>query len=193
MLNEVTGKYFYIVIHGGTVDCSSIVKFTWHDVNDQYEFNRQVNNRLEDLRYSQIGDRIILNQVVIKLDDIANDFIAKGLVIIDEDKNLIKKTIKPEVKKEKIKDFNLRIYKDVLDDFNITNEHDRKYIANKLASFYKKHKELKCIRMCRSDAVKSETELYTYLKRKVNSYYSDQEFHLYNEVTDTYFLIGFVI
>lgn len=193
MLNEVTGKYFYIVIHGGAVDCSSIVKFVWRDVNDQYEFNRQVNNRLEDLRYSQIGDRIILNQVVIKLDDIANDFIAKGLVIVDEDKNLIKKTIKPEVKKEKIKDFNLKIYKDVLEDFNITNEHDRKYIANKLASFYKKHKELNCIRICRSDKDKTETELYTYLKRKVDSYYSDQELHLYNEVTDTYFLIGFVI
>lgn len=175
------------------VDCSSIVKFTWRDVSDQYEFNHQVSNRLEDLRYSQIGDRRLLNQVVIKLDDIADDFIAKGLVIVDEDKNLIKKTIKPEIKKEKIKDFNLRIYKDVLDDFNITNEHDRKYIANKLASFYKKHKELNCIRMCRSDKDKTETELYTYLKRKVDSYYSDHEFHLYNEVTDTYFLIGFVI
>ena len=193
MLNEVTGKYFYIVIHGDKVDCSSIVKFVWHDVNDQREFNRQVHNRLEDLRYSHIGDRFILNQVIIKLDDIANDFIAKGLVIVDEDKNLIKKTIKPEVKKEKIKDFNLKIYKDVLDDFNITNEHDRKYIANNLAKWYKKHKQLNCIRMCRSDSVKSETELYTYLKRKVTSYHDNHEFHLYNEVTDTYFLIGFVV
>lgn len=193
MLNEVTGKYFYIIANNNIVNCTTIVNFLWQN-NEQHqdEFTLRVNERLEDLRYNQISDRI-LNQVIIKLDDIADDFIAKGLVIVDEDKNLIKKTIEPEIKKDKIKDFNLKIYKDVLDDFNITNDHDRKYIANNLAKWYKKHKQLNCIRMCRSDSVKSETELYTYLKRKVTSYHDNHEFHLYNEVTDTYFLIGFVV
>lgn len=91
--------------------------------------------------------------------------------------------------KEKYERAVSRTIKMLNDDFEITNEHDQKFIANKLSNHYSKYGELYDIRVCYSDESGSSDRMFKYIKR--NGRYTAFQKLYHNEVTNNYMLVGF--
>ena len=79
--------------------------------------------------------------------------------------------------------------KHVTDLFDVTNEHDAKFIANKFGKYYSKYSCIDNYRICFSDEAKTKTREYCY--RADNGCCGTFDIHITNQYTGNSFWIGF--
>lgn len=84
---------------------------------------------------------------------------------------------------------NQRYYKHVTDLFDVTNEHDAKFIANKFGKYYSKYSCIDNYRICFSDEAKTKTREYCY--RADNGCCGTFDLYITNQYTGNSFWIGF--
>lgn len=84
---------------------------------------------------------------------------------------------------------NQRYYKHVTDLFDVTNEHDAKFIANKFGKYYSKYSCIDNYRICFSDEAKTKTREYCY--RADSGCCGTFDIHIANQYTGNSFWIGF--
>lgn len=74
-------------------------------------------------------------------------------------------------------------------EFEITNVHDQKYIANKISNYHSKYKgNISSIRVCYSDSIGTMDKLYRYILK--NHYGKNIDELYYNVVTGNYIKLG---
>lgn len=82
----------------------------------------------------------------------------------------------------------VKYYEKVFDASEIFNEHDRKFISNKLSNIYKRRKRIYDINVCILDENGNETEYYR--SQKEIAQFKD-EYTIYNPVTNNTLKYGF--
>lgn len=162
-------------------------KLKWASKDEMVDLYENIHAILNESIY-KVMNQHTLNEIVYEVNKLVQNF-------IDQQKVIAIPLIDPIIEVSKSLNLdqpykqNVDRYASVLNEFKINNEHDRKFIANKLGNLYKKYDCIDNYRICKSDKDGTETELYEFLKcRGCCGFYDEL---IYNDVTKTYYKFGF--
>lgn len=180
------------------VDGRASLQFKYNDyeVINMDELNSMLENA--ELPNNDMVSELLLYQMKDIYDSIFNENFANGNIyykvkkVVDD--SIMEKISADFLEKSKQREYTngiARLLKKLEVDFNITNQHDQKLIANKLSNQYNKHNgNIFDIRACYTNGDDTPDDLFSYIK-KYQRESGVYEQLLYNDVTKSHILIGF--